>query len=290
MGLTMLRERQRPIANSSIAAMARRITTAVLLVAGTCSVVACGRLAFVKPDVSRGSFQRVAPEVSIAPSRGDEHARILAARAGARLHEGDTAEALRLASEAVRRDPDSADAQAVLAFALERSGSPEQAGVHYRRAAELAPSRGEMLNNYGAWLCGQRRPGESLKWFDAALAIPGYPTPAAALANAGACAYGAGEAERAERDLRRAIAVDPENPLALATLARLAYDRGRWMEARAFSQRRLAAAPADIEALQVASQIEQKLGDSDAARRYGERMQKEFPAMGNFRTGEVEGR
>lgn len=286
----MLRERQRSIANSSYAATARRITAAALLIAGACSTAACSRLAFVKPDVSRGSFERVAPEVSIAPSRGDDGARILVARAGAQLRAGDTAEALRLAKEAVKRDPESADAQTVLAFALERSGFAERAGVHYRRAAELAPSRGEALNNYGVWLCGQRRMAESLKWFDAALSVPGYPTPAAALANAGACAYRAGEAGRAERDLRRAIALDPENPLALGTLARLAYDGGRWMEARAFSQRRLAAVPADVESLQLASQIEQKLGDSDAARRYVERMHKEFPAMGNFRTGEVEGR
>jgi type IV pilus assembly protein PilF len=286
----MLLERHRPTASLSVAVTMRRITATVLVIAGACSIAACGRLAFVKPDVSRGDYERIAPEIAIEPSRDDEGVRVLVAQAGARLRAGETAEALRLAMKAVGRNSKSADAHTVLAFALERSGEVEEAGVHYRRAAELAPARGGMLNNYGVWLCGQRRAAESLEWFDAALAAPGYPTPAAALANVGTCAYQAGQAERAERDLRRAISLDPENPLALATLARLAYDRERWMEARAFSQRRLAAATADVQSLLLASQIEQKLGDSDAARRYVERMQKEFPATGNSGNGEVEGR
>lgn len=286
----MLRKRQHPIASFPVAAMMRRTTTAILVVAGACSVAACGRLAFVKPDASRGDYERIAPEITIEPSRDDEDVRALVAQAGARLRSGEIAEALQLARKAVRRNSKSADAHTVLAVALERSGEGGDAGGHYRRAAELAPTRGGMLNNYGVWLCGQRRAAESLEWFDAALAVPGYPTPAVALANVGTCAYEAGQTERAERDLRRAISLNPENPLALATLARLSYDQGRWMDARAFSQRRLAAAPADVQSLLLASQIEQKLGDSDAARRYVERMQKEFPATGSSGTGEVEGR
>lgn len=285
----MLRERHRAISDPSVAALMRRAAATVLVLAGASSIAACGRLAFVKPDASRGDYERVAPEIVIEPSR-DHETRVLVAQAGLRLQAGEIAEALKVARKAVRGDAKSADAQAVLALALERSGAVDEAGGHYRRAAELAPTRGEMLNNYGVWLCGRRQAAESLEWFDAALAAPGYPTPAAALANAGACAYQSGRAERAKRDLRRAISLDPENPLALATLARLAYDRGRWMEARAFSQRRLAAATADVQSLLLASQIEQKLGDSDAARRYVERMQKEFPATGNSGTGEVEGR
>jgi type IV pilus assembly protein PilF len=290
MASTMLRKRQRLLANLTAAATARRITAAILTVASACSTTACNRMAFVKPDVSRGDYERIAPEITVKPSRGDEGLRVFMAQARTRLQAGEIDEAVRLARKAVKRDSESADARMLLAFALDRSGAPEEAGTHHRRATELAPTRGETLNNYGVWLCSQRRAAESLEWFDKALAAPGYSTPAAALANAGTCAYQAGQAARAERDLRRAIAFDPGNSLALATLARLAFDQERWMEARAFSQRRLAAAPADVESLLIASQIEQKMGDSDAARRYGERMQKEFPATGNFRTGEVEGR
>ena len=52
-------------------------------------------------------------------------------------------------------------------------------------------------------------------------------------------------ATRAERDLRRAIELDPSNAVALAALAQREFRAGRCFEARAFSERRLAAAPAD---------------------------------------------
>jgi type IV pilus assembly protein PilF len=159
----------------------------------------------------------------------------------------------------------------------EQRGKAAEAGTHYAKAMELAPARGALLNNYGAWLCGNGRAAESLVLFDRALADPGYRTPGAALANAGSCALTAGQAARADRDLRRALQYDPANPTALAALAELEYGAGDYMQARAFSERRLAAAPATLQVLQLASQIEQKLGDTAAAARYVQRIRTEFP-------------
>lgn len=150
--------------------------------------------------------------------------------------------------------------------------------------------RGEALNNYGVWLCAQGRAAESLAWFEKAARIPGYATRAGALGNAGACALEAGDAMRAEAYSRLAVELDPEHAVALGTLARVMFDQQRWFEARAFSQRRLAAAPENVASLQLASQIEQKLGDSDAARRYGDRMRKLGSVDGDADPGESEGR
>src|SRR5690606_26756693 len=130
------------------------------------------------------------------------------------------------------------------------------------------------LNNYAVWLCGNGRQAESLPLFAQALRDPGYATPAVAMANAGACALEAGRAAEAERDLRRALELDPENPVALATMARLSFQQGDYLQARAFSQRRLAAAPASAQVLQLASQIEQKLGDSAAMAGYVQRLRE----------------
>ena len=159
----------------------------------------------------------------------------------------------------------------------DRRGRTRQAGENFRKAAELAPQRGDVLNNYGAWLCQQGQPVESLVWFDRALQAPGYATPGEAQANAGSCALDAGQLERAERDLRAALVAAPANPVALESMAQLSFRQGRYMEARAFAERRIAAAPATRSVLQLASQIEVKLGDRAASDRYLQRIQQEFP-------------
>lgn len=275
--------------HSEFPAAAVRRAAVLVLLAGFASA-GCSQLSFVKPDASRGDFRRVAPTVDVSGDARASDARALALEARARLQAGASAEALSLARQAVRRDGKSPDAHTVLAHALDRTGRSADAGTHFRRAAELAPMRGETLNNYGVWLCAQGRAAESLAWFEAAARIPGYATRAGALANAGSCARDAGDSARAEAYSREALAADAVQPVALATLARVMFDRGRWLDARAFSQRRLAAAPEDVASLQLASQIEQKLGDSDAARRYRERIRKLESAHGDADPGEVEGR
>ncbi|MBA0342556.1 type IV pilus biogenesis/stability protein PilW [Stenotrophomonas maltophilia] len=179
--------------------------------------------------------------------------------------------------EALKLAPEAPDALVLQAGIDDRRGRTRQAGENFRQAAELAPQRGDVLNNYGAWLCQQGQPAESLVWFDRALQAPGYATPGEAQANAGSCALDAGQLERAERDLRAALVAAPANPVALESMAQLSYRLGRYMEARAFAERRIAAAPATRSVLQLASQIEVKLGDRAASDRYLQRIRQEFP-------------
>lgn len=201
----------------------------------------------------------------------------LLALAARDMQVGNLDAAERKAREALKLAPESPDALVLLAGIDERRGRTQQAGESFRRAAEQAPQRGDILNNYGAWLCQQGRPAESLVWFDRALQALGYATAAEARANAGGCALDAGQFERAERDLRAALATLPGNPVALEAMAQLSFRQGRYMEARAFAERRIAAAPATRSVLQLASQIEARLGDRAASDRYIQRIRQEFP-------------
>lgn len=194
-----------------------------------------------------------------------------------RLQSGDYDAAEKLASEALRRDPNAADAYTVLAAVAGQRGDSQAAGGYYLKATELAPQQGDVLNNYGAWLCASGHPAEALAWFDRAMADPRYGSPPAVLANSGGCALQVGQEERGLRDLRRALALDPANAYALESMARNEYAHRRYFEARAFSERRLAAAPATASVLQLAIQIELGLGDKAAASRYQQRLGKEFP-------------
>lgn len=244
------------------------LLTAVLLL----SAAGCARNQF---KMDREAYEERAPVYSVGDSPATKRRLAVQDRlalAGQRLQSGDLVAAEREAGAVLKLDPGSADAHTVLAVVHDQRGEAAKAGVFYKRAAELAPTQGRALNNYGAWLCGNGYPAEALVWLDRAVAAPGYATPASALANAGGCALKAGQFERAERDLRRALALDPANAYALAAMAENEYRQGRYFEARAFSERRLAAAAADADVLRLAADIENKLGDKIAANRYIRRL------------------
>ncbi len=250
---------------------------------------ACSRLTFIRPNASPGKYEKIAPDYTFEDSpavRQRTAASDHVALASDALRVGELDRAEKEADAALKADPRSADANTLLAVVEDRRGRSKQAGEHYARAAELAPAQGTALNNYGAWLCANERAAESLAWFDRALADARYRQRASALANAGACALQAGQAGRVERDLRAALALDPDNAVALAAMAQYSYRQANYMDARAFSERRLSAAPATPAVLRLASQIEEKLGDRTAAARYVQRLRAEFPQAGTLQSGE----
>lgn len=251
-------------------------------------LAACAKSAAMKPPQIR-SVEEITPPRHYEDSRATrQRAQVgeLLAIAGNRLQAGELDEAERQLGKVLKADPSSVDAYTLLAAVEGLRGNDARAGQHYRRAAELAPQRGDVLNNYGAWLCGNSFPAEALVWFDRALAAPAYGSPASALANAGGCALRSGQVERAGRDLRAALELAPDNAYALASMADLQYRQGQYMSARAFNQRRLAAAPADASVLQLAVRIEERLGDRVAAGRYQQRLRAEFPQAVTANSGE----
>lgn len=260
------------------------------MVAACVAVTGCSRLTFVKPSLERSGFTKVAPDYNVRSTAEDQQRVVAIERvglAGQQLRAGNLDEAETQAQAAVKADPDSVGAYTLLAIIAGQRGQSAKAGEFYAKAAGMAPSKGTVQNNYGAWLCSNGRSQESLAYFDQALRDPGYRTPAAAMANSGSCALKAGQDARADRYLERAVKLDPDNPVALAALARLSFKTSRYMDARAFSQRRLAAAPASPEALLLASQIEQKLGDTAAAARYVQKLRTQFPQARTTASGDA---
>ena len=258
-----------------------------LLVALVPLFTACGT--FMEPSVKQQGAEWVAPEYHVSDDAKTTQRMASERRlslAQQRLQSGDLKSAEAEAKAALKANPSSADALTFLAIIAGRKGSETEAGEYYKRAAEAAPGQGGVLNNYGAWLCGNGFPAEALVWFDRALIAPGYATPESALANAGGCALKTGQYDRADRDLRKALSIAPRNAYALASLAESEYRQGRYFEARAFTERRLAAAPASPAVLQLAAATEEKLGDKAAASRYVQRLRAEFPEVVAANPGE----
>lgn len=268
----------------------RRRDIFVILALVFSTTVGCSRLTFVRPSSKMVSAQPQKSDYRVGDSAATKERLAVQDRlalATQRLRSGDLVTAEREARMVLKQSPGSADANTLLAVIQDEQGNVAQSGAYYKRAAELAPTQGTALNNYGAWLCANGYPAESLVWFDRALAAPGYANPESALGNAGGCGLKAGQFERAERDLRKALSLDPGNGYALASMAESEYRQGRYFEARAFTERRLAAAPANPGVLQLASNIEERLGDKAAASRYVQRLRAEFPDSVTANPGET---
>lgn len=96
-----------------------------------------------------------------------------------------------------------------MGYFLERTGDPYQAEMHYRKAIELSSVKGPALNNYGAFLCRQKRYHEALRTFEKATQDPNYLQPAMAFANASACALKIPNKQLANFYLQKALVKDP---------------------------------------------------------------------------------
>lgn len=199
------------------------------------------------------------------------------------LQRNDLESAREKLERAAEQDPTLAEAHAALGLLYERVGEAERAGSHLQRAARLAPDDPNMLNNYGGFLCRRGERSEGIRYFERAAKNAYYRTPATALTNAGVCARGIPDLEKAEQYLRLALQQNPTHAEALLQMADLSVEKGEPMQARAFLQRYEAVGPVTPASLWLGRQTEQLAGDQGAARDYGRRLKESFPESAEAR-------
>lgn len=206
---------------------------------------------------------------------------------GARIHtelaqqymaNGDLEDALVKINKALQFDPNYVPAHTVAAVIYERINDMPNAELHYRKAAALAPDKGDTNNNLGWFLCNREdKPAEAQPYFLKAVADPFYQTPSLAWTNAGICQTKAQNMPAAEADFRKAIEIDQQNGGALYQLANVLYLQNDAFRARAFIQRFDALGQPTAASLKLGHDIEARLGNKDAALNYSRRLQSQFP-------------
>lgn len=193
------------------------------------------------------------------------------------LEKGDTELALEKISRALVQDPESAGAHTVAGVIYERINRYDDAEKHYRQAVRLAPNSGDVLNNYGQFLCKIERFKESMRYFERAVEQPFYQNPEVALTNAGTCLEQAGDLTAAEERYRQALEANERYPDALFLLSRALCKRGDDFRARAFLQRLQAARGDSPESLWLCYAIETRMGDTKTASDCARQLRSFFP-------------
>lgn len=190
---------------------------------------------------------------------------------------GDMQAALEKLTMALKFDPNYAPAHTVIAVLYEKINNLPEAEVHYRKAVELEPAKGDPNNNLGVFLCNNGKAAEAAGYFRKAVADPFYQTPDVALTNAGVCQLRVNDIAGAEASFRDAIARNQNNAEALFQLANTLYVNNDAFRARAFIQRFDALGKPTAASLKLGHDIESHLGNQDGAQAYNKRLQSQFP-------------
>jgi type IV pilus assembly protein PilF len=169
---------------------------------------------------------------------------------------------------ALEHDPNFSTAHNATGLLFERLGNPDKAEEHYKLAVAADPSDSSAQNNYGRFLCSEGRYEEGENRLLQATKNALYEAPELVYTNAGLCARGAGELDRAEAYFRTALKTQPKIPQALLSMAEISLERGNYLSARAYLQRYLELAEHDPRSLWLGIRIERELGDRNAESSY----------------------
>jgi type IV pilus assembly protein PilF len=137
------------------------------------------------------------------------------------IEKGELARAKQRILMAFNEAPKNAGVQDALGYFYEVTGELQTAEAHYLHAISLAPKSGEPYNNYGTFLCRQKRYTEADQQFSKAVSIKSYLNTGQAYENAGICALAAKNFAVAKQNLTRALEYNPNSFLALSGLVQL---------------------------------------------------------------------
>ena len=179
--------------------------------------------------------------------------------------------------EALAAEPNYAPAHNQLGLVYMALNEDQLARQSFERALKIDPADSSANNNYGMFLCQRKRDQDAFKYFTTALKNPLYSTPENAYTNAGICAWLQGDDVRAEDWLRKALALQPNQPQALYYLAEISFKRGDLKTARSLLTRHLRLGQPSADALWLGARIESRSGDSTALASYGTQLKNRYP-------------
>jgi len=185
--------------------------------------------------------------------------------------------ALEELNEAVSIEPNYAPAYNIFGLIYAVLGQDQKAEQSFARALQLAPNDSDIRHNWGWYLCQHKREREALAQFEAAVSNPLYKTPEVALVNAARCAQATGDMRLAESYFRRALAVQPGNPLASYGLALIAYKEAHYQDARSLMKSVMLTNNPSPEGLYLGMCVERKLGDRQAELSYLSQLRNRYP-------------
>lgn len=193
------------------------------------------------------------------------------------LQRGQKQAAYEKLSRAVELDPRSPLANHAFALLEDVLGETDKAEEYFRRAADLDPKNPEILNNFGAFLCRQKKTDEGVGLLERAASNPLYTTPEFAWANVGQCRRQAKQLKEAETALYKAVQINPRHAAGWLQLSEVQLELGQPIKATTSLQRFHELAAQTPGSLFLGARIESSLKHRDAQAHYELLLRGKFP-------------
>lgn len=136
--------------------------------------------------------------------------------------------------KAIEQDPDNAFAQHYIAELYRRLGEFDKAETHFKKALDLSPDNAPLMNNYGVFLCDDKKYKKAYRYFDKVLKDPLYPAKGSVYENIGLCAQSEGNVKMAEENLRFALRLNPQSPKSQLAMAQISFDQQKYAVSRKY--------------------------------------------------------
>jgi type IV pilus assembly protein PilF len=193
------------------------------------------------------------------------------------LDAGDMAKARENLEAATKYAPDYYRALNSIAYYYQQVGENRLAEQAYKKALGESPKNGDVLNNYGVFLCGLGQYQKADKYFNRAIEQPFYYQVAGSYENAGICALKSGATDKAALYFQRSLDHQPGRFLSSLQLSALEVMKGEYKQARARLLKIHKEYGYTADSLDLAIQLETKVDNLRLAEKYTQKLKALYP-------------
>ena len=193
------------------------------------------------------------------------------------MRQGNYELALAKLKKALVQNEDNANAHHYIAELYRRLGKMKDAGIHFNEALSLTPNDSSLQNNYGVFLCAQKKYDKAQKYFDKVLDDPLYKTKAQVYENMGLCAQRKGDIKSAEDNLLRAIKMNKRLPNAYLAIAQINFDKQLYRQSERHLYKYLEMAKHNSQSLWLGILLENRKGNKNRVASYSILLKGKFP-------------
>ncbi len=135
--------------------------------------------------------------------------------------------ALKKLRKSIKQNSDNSKAYLYTAELYRRLEQRESANSFYQQALDVAHDDASINNNYGAFLCADKKYKEAFKYFNIALKNPVYPERSKVFENIGVCSQNQGNIKIARENFVKAFNLNRRLTTSLLALAQIDFDAQR---------------------------------------------------------------